>query len=117
MDIAIVIEKLVPSANYFGSLTANDEAAYDALQWSDERTKPTFAQLIAASGPTYQERLSALNIAYQLDVDMFNKAFAIAYLADGPTQEAKQATIRSQYLARKSQHTANIAALKIEYGV
>jgi len=67
--------------------------------------------------PTYSQALAALNAAYKLDVDAFNRAFAIAYLSDGPEQEAKQATIRTQYEARKNQHAANVTALKTQYGI
>jgi hypothetical protein len=67
--------------------------------------------------PTYSQALAALNAAYQLDVDTFNRAFAIAYLSDGPEQEAKQAIIRTQYEARKNQHAANVTALKTQYGI
>ncbi len=66
---------------------------------------------------TYQQELSLLNYEYQLDVDKFNRSFAIAYLSDGPSQESKQATIRSQYEVRKTQHAENVAALKSRYGV
>lgn len=67
--------------------------------------------------PTYSKALAALNAAYQLDVDKFNRAFAIAYLSGGPELEAKQATIRTQYEARKSQHAVNVTALKTQYGI
>lgn len=48
MDIAITIEKLVPTADYFGSVTSNDEAAYAAIQWNDERPKPTWEEILEA---------------------------------------------------------------------
>ncbi len=66
---------------------------------------------------TYQQELSDLNSNYQIDVDKFNRSFAIAYLSDGPSQESKQATIRAQYEVRKTQHAENVAALKSRYGV
>lgn len=66
---------------------------------------------------SYQKELAALNAVYQADVEKFNKAFAIAYLADGPEQDAKQAVIRSQYEARKTLHAANVVALKSQYGI
>ncbi len=66
---------------------------------------------------TYQSELSSLNAEYQVDVDKFNRSFAIAYLSDGPSQESKQATIRAQYEVRKTQHAENVAALKARYGV
>jgi hypothetical protein len=48
MDLALAIEKLLPSAEYGGSTTANDEAAFDALVWTDARDKPTWAEIVAA---------------------------------------------------------------------
>ncbi|MBO2926639.1 hypothetical protein [Metapseudomonas otitidis] len=68
-------------------------------------------------GPDYQQELSALNAAYQADVDKFNRSFAIAYLSDGPSQESKQAAIRAQYEVRKTQHANDVIDLKIKYGV
>lgn len=42
MDISLAIEMLIPAAQYGGSLTDNTQEAFDALQWTDERTKPTW---------------------------------------------------------------------------
>lgn len=66
---------------------------------------------------TYKKALDILNLTYQADVAKLNNAFALTLLADGPSEASKMAAIRSQYDARKTQHVANIAALKIEYGV
>src|SRR5690606_2865876 len=66
---------------------------------------------------TYKQALDILNGTYQADVSKLNNAFALTLLADGPSEATKMATIRSQYETRKTQHAANIAALKIEYGV
>lgn len=67
--------------------------------------------------PTYQQELAKLNAAYQADVDTFLRAFSLAYLSDGTSQDAKQAAIRTQYYARKTQYTTDLAALKAQYGV
>jgi hypothetical protein len=45
IDIALGIETLLPTAQYFGSLTANTKEAFDELVWQDERTKPTWKQV------------------------------------------------------------------------
>lgn len=66
---------------------------------------------------TYKQALDILNANYQADVDKFNRSFALAFLADGPSEASKMAAIRTAYEARRTQHTANIAALKLEYGV
>ena len=55
MDIALILDRLVPQADYYGSLTDNTEAAYDALTWNDVRTKPTFAEIQTASTETYED--------------------------------------------------------------
>lgn len=66
---------------------------------------------------TYKQALDALNATYQADIAKLNNAFALTLLADGPSEATKMAAIRAQYEARRAQHTANIAALKVEYGV
>ena len=76
-----------------------------------------FPVLETAPPVTYKQALDTLNITYQVDVAKLNNAFALTLLADGPSESAKMATIRVQYEARKAQHAANIAALKLEYGL
>lgn len=66
---------------------------------------------------SYQEELQILNNKYQQDVDAFNKAFSLAILFDGASEEAKKAMIREQYNTRKQKYIADIATLKTKYGV
>jgi hypothetical protein len=47
MNIALTLDKLVPSAEYFGSLSANTQESYNLLQWNDSRQKPTWKQIEA----------------------------------------------------------------------
>lgn len=82
----------------------------------DEYFSPTPIEIVAPP-TTYKEALATLNAIYQTDVSKLNQSYALALLSDGPTEAAKLAAIRSQYETRKSQHTAAVAALKIEYGV
>jgi hypothetical protein len=65
----------------------------------------------------YKQALDSLNSAYQADVAKFNNAFALALLSDGPSEATKIAAIRPQYEARRTKHTADLAALKTQYGV
>jgi len=46
MDLALVLNKLLPAAEYFGSCTDNSEEAYNKLTWNDERSKPTWEELV-----------------------------------------------------------------------
>jgi hypothetical protein len=48
MDIALAIEALLPSADYFGSTTGNQKVDFDDLVWNDSRTKPTWQALQSA---------------------------------------------------------------------
>lgn len=48
MDVAWTLQVLLPGPKYLGSCLDNQQASYDALLWQDERTKPTWAELLAA---------------------------------------------------------------------
>ncbi len=51
-DVAMGIEALLPAAQYSGSVTANTEAAFNAITWTDNRPKPTWQEVVAADpGP------------------------------------------------------------------
>ena len=45
MDVALGIEALIPSAEYFGSTTDNTEESFDNLVWNDARPKPTWKKV------------------------------------------------------------------------
>lgn len=45
MDIALVVEQLVPGAEYFGSVTEGTKAAWDAVVWKDTRSKPNWGNI------------------------------------------------------------------------
>jgi hypothetical protein len=47
MDVAAALDRLVPGAVYFGSLTDNTPEAYAAIRWEDEREKPSWEALAA----------------------------------------------------------------------
>jgi len=49
VDVALAIEKLVPHAVYYGSVTANTKQAYDNIRWKDKRAKPTWEQILKAN--------------------------------------------------------------------
>jgi hypothetical protein len=45
IDVALGIEALIPAAEYFGSTLDNTKECFDALNWLDARTKPTWKQI------------------------------------------------------------------------
>lgn len=49
MDIALALGRLVPAAEYGGSLTANNQEAYEALRWNDSRPKPLWDDIMIAA--------------------------------------------------------------------
>lgn len=68
MDIALILDKLVPGANYSGSLTANDQPAYFALNWQDNREKPSWQAILDAAndpnlGKTPLEQLKEIFVS------------------------------------------------------
>lgn len=63
----------------------------------------------------FSRLLADLNAAYQKDVDSFSKAFTLAVMFDGASEEAKKATIRTQYAARKAKYATELAALRAQY--
>lgn len=46
MDVALTIEYLVPGAAYFGSTSCDSEACLTNMTWTDERTKPTWQEIV-----------------------------------------------------------------------
>lgn len=64
---------------------------------------------------TFSEALSIANAEYQKDVDSLNRAFSLAIMFDGASEEAKKATIRTQYAARKEKYATDLAALRAQY--
>jgi hypothetical protein len=48
MDLALAIEAIYPAAEYFGVTNENTKEQFDALDWRDERTKPTWKAIEAA---------------------------------------------------------------------
>ncbi len=70
---------------------------------------------ILPPSPNYQSELAELNREYQSDTESYKQAYSLAFLADGPQEQSKQAAIRDLYTARKALHAANLAALKEKY--
>jgi hypothetical protein len=46
IDVALIIECLMPQAEYIGSTTENTEAQYSDVIWQDIRPQPTWQDLI-----------------------------------------------------------------------
>lgn len=65
MNLALCIEKLVPAAEYFGSVTSNTREAYEKLEWLDSRKKPTW-DLIASVSQLVEDEISNEQIKKQL---------------------------------------------------
>lgn len=63
----------------------------------------------------FNRLLAVLNSDYQKDVDAFSKAFTLAVMFDGVSEEAKKVTIRAQYAARKAKYATDLAALRAQY--
>ena len=45
IDISFTLNKLIPMAEYGGSLTPNTEESYNLLRWEDSRSKPNWKEI------------------------------------------------------------------------
>lgn len=99
----------------------NDRQGYRAVNGPDDVGTDEFFSgepiEILPPAPTYQSELSELNVYWQKQVDSYNRAFAVAALSDGPTEDSKKLAIRADYEAARLQNTADRAALKTKYGM
>lgn len=69
MDVALALEKLAPAAEYFGSLTDNTKQAYEAIQWIDQREKPSWSDIQAAHAPATPARVTMRQARLALHAD------------------------------------------------
>lgn len=46
LDITLILDFLVPAAEYQGSLTDNTKESYDSLVWNDNRPKPSWDDIV-----------------------------------------------------------------------
>lgn len=78
MDIAYALDRLVPGAEYRGSTTANNRAAYDALVWLDARAKPSWDDVVAnGEVPERRRYVPKYTILKRLQADgLLAQAFA-----------------------------------------
>lgn len=67
-SVALCIEKLVPAAEYFGSVTGNTKEQYDSLEWKDLRGKPTWEEI---------QSVASL-VRHELLLSRFNPSLAIS---------------------------------------
>lgn len=61
--------------------------------------------------------LDDLNLKYASDISQLSTAWGNAGLFDGSTEIAKKTQLQAQASSLKSSHLADIAALKIKYGI
>ena len=47
MDIALVLDRLIPGGDWQGSVTDNTKEAFDNVRWNDERPKPSWEEMEA----------------------------------------------------------------------
>lgn len=96
MDIALVLDHVLPGAVYGGSLTENTQAAYDALVWGDARPKPSWAEIGAAAAGVDQSETAKAQItaleeqvtARRLREAALGDAAALAFIQDVDNQIA-----------------------------
>jgi len=83
-NVALALDRLLPAAQYGNSLTANTEAAYNALRWQDDRPKPNWADIVAA-GEAMLAEAAAPPLSTQLEAVL--KQAGQALTSQTPTPE------------------------------
>ena len=85
---------------------------WDGSHFSDPNAPqpPTNAEL-------YKAALTSRNNQYQADINALNSAWSQAGLFDGASEETKKTQLQSIANSIKTQYLADIAQLKITYGV
>lgn len=100
----------------------------DALVWVDvtnEIPAPEYGWLYVDGTFTnpytdsmrYQDEIKILAAAYNDDIINLSDQYAKAALIDGVNENTKKAAIYAEYQARKVTYQADLAALKMKYGV
>lgn len=95
--------------NYYNQLTG--------LFYVDPQFNTLAGLPVESNASLYRAALGTLSAQYQSNVSTIEQAFGVAALAGGVSQTSKQAALQVQYGALKSQFSADLAALKLQYGV
>lgn len=70
-----------------------------------------------SSQELYQHELSSMASVYNSDIMKLSDQYAKAALIDGVNEDTKKAAIYAEYQARKVRYQADLADLKVKYGV
>ncbi|ABR91900.1 Hypothetical protein mma_2191 [Janthinobacterium sp. Marseille] len=72
------------------------------------------AQIQSQQLPSKEDRITALQEAYEIDLDKLNKAWLAALIADGAGEVARQAGIKTQMLDLADQLDLDILTIIME---
>lgn len=96
-----------------GQVFAFDESQIaEGLADGMEEMTEQEAQNHVSPPATFASELAKLNLAYQIDVQALDKAYSMAMLVDGPTEETKKNLVRQQYIDRKNKYQSDVTDLK-----
>lgn len=70
-----------------------------------------------SSAKLYKDELATISANYKNDIGTLNTGWSSAGLFDGTTEAAKKTQLQAAAVTRKTQNVADIAALKVKYGV
>lgn len=104
-DVGVAV--LVPEGLYF-----NIGWLYDGTSFIDPNpdVPPSNIDL-------YKQAVAARNAVYSADIDKMNIAWGVAGLFDGTSEAPKKETLKTNALALRATYIADLAQLKIDYGV
>lgn len=104
-DVGVAV--LVPEGLYF-----NIGWLYDGTNFIDPNpdVPPSNLEL-------YKQEVANRNAVYAADIDKMNAAWSMAGLFDGTSEAPKKETLKTNALALRTTYIADLAQLKIDYGI
>lgn len=98
---------LVPDGFYF-----NVGWLYDGVNFTDPNP-----DLPPSNFELYKQDVAARNAVYTKEVADMNAAWSQAGLFDGTSEAPKKSALQAKAIERRAQYLADLAQLKVQYGV
>lgn len=112
LDIRAALDVLGVSWAFSGSVTEGSEACWNEISWEDEREKPTWAEIQAASSEAlWAAQLDQIERTFSERCALLRERQAMIVLLDGVLQETRMAAIRADYQTAKEARQSAIDAL------
>ena len=109
IDIRMALEQLGSGWQFGGSVTAGTQEAWDAVDWEDDRDKPTWTTLVEAYiGYTLESALAEITTSYEIQFNALRKAESSASLIGVNTYEITKVQLAAKWAEVAAKYDAAI---------